>query len=303
MQTETAPLVAGIELGGTKCIAILAHSPDSVVERVRIDTTTPDATLGAIDDVLRRWRSERPVSALGIASFGPLQLDPAADNFGSIVATPKPGWNDSDVFGRFAATMGVPAAIQTDVNAAAMAEARWGAAKGLSAHCYITVGTGVGVGAVIDGKPVQGAMHGEAGHMRTVRAEGDDFAGHCPYHRDCTEGLVSGPAIAARFGMPGDAIPDDDARWRFVVHDFAAMLHNLVVTLAPERISIGGGVMAGRQGLLPAIRAALVESLAHYGLADVYCRTIDERVGPPGLGDLAGPMGAIAMGLSALKNR
>jgi len=287
--------VAGLELGGTKCVALLGGGPDTIVERVTVPTTDPATTLGALEEVLDRWRFD----AIGIAAFGPLDLAPTSATFGSVAATTKPGWRGTALSTRFAARYGVPCAIQTDVVGAALAEGRWGAACGLSDHLYITIGTGVGVGAIVGGHPAGGVAHGEAGHMRIARAPGDDFAGWCAFHGDCVEGLVSGPALALRTGLPGSAIPRDHRVWPLAAHDVAAMLHNLVVTLAPQRIALGGGIPTARPEWLPMIRRALADSLAGYGMFGAYAAELDNRLGPPGLGDAAGPLGAIAVGLTA----
>ncbi|MEN3748270.1 ROK family protein [Sphingomonas sp. HF-S3] len=286
------PLIAGLELGGTKCVALLASGPGDVRDRLTVPTTTPAETLAALEAALDRWSFD----AIGVASFGPLELDPDHAAYGALTATTKPGWTGVDVSRRFADRYGKPLAIQTDVNGAALAEARWGAARGMSTHIYITIGTGVGVGTIVGGRPVQGVAHAEAGHMRIPRRRGDGFAGACTFHRDCVEGLISGPALAARFGITGEALPQDGPEWDLFVHDLVGLLHNLVTGFAPQRISIGGGVIASRQHLFPRIRKALDESIAGYGAFG----GLGIAVGPPGLGDMAGPMGAIAMGLSAL---
>jgi fructokinase len=288
--------IAGLELGGTKCVATLGSGPGDVREQHVVPTTDPATTLAAIEAVLDGWTFD----AIGIASFGPIELNSARPNFGSIIATTKPGWNDTDLTRRLAARYGKPLAIQTDVNGAALAEARWGAAAGLSTHAYITIGTGVGVGLVANGRPIMGYAHGEAGHMRSARAPGDTFKGWCPYHGDCAEGLLSGPALAARFGRPGQEVADDAPEWDYFAHDLAALLHNLIVALAPERIAIGGGVMTKRPHLFDVVRAKVAASINGYGALAGYCAELDTRVGPPGLGDMAGPLGAIAMGLQAL---
>ncbi|MDF7776256.1 ROK family protein [Sphingomonas sp. AOB5] len=289
------PMIAGLELGGTKCVALLASGPDDVRDRVTVPTTDPATTLAALEAALDRWEFD----AVGVASFGPLELDPAKSDYGAITATTKPGWTGTDVSRRFAARFGKPLAIQTDVNGAALAEGRWGAAQGLSSHVYITIGTGVGVGTVTGGQPVQGMAHGEAGHMRIARAAGDAFAGWCPFHGDCVEGLIAGPALASRFGVKGEALPDDGPEWDLFVHDLAGLLHNLVTALAPERIAIGGGVMSAREALFVPLRARLAASIGGYG--SFAGLDMDALVGPPGLGAMAGPMGAIAMGLAALE--
>ncbi|RYY27147.1 MAG: ROK family protein [Sphingomonadales bacterium] len=291
----SSPLIAGLELGGTKCVAILGTGPDDVRDRVTVPTNDPATTLAALEAVLDGWQFD----ALGIASFGPLELDPAKPDFGSITATTKPGWTGTDLTRRLA-RYAKPLAIQTDVVGAAFAEARWGAGQGLSTHAYITIGTGVGVGLIAGGRPVQGVAHGEAGHMRVARVPGDGFAGWCPFHGDCVEGLISGPALEQRFGCPGQELPDEGPQWDLFVHDLTGLLHNLVTVAAPERIAIGGGVIAAREHLFARLRVRLAESIGGYGSLAGYARELDRRLGPPGLGTLAGPMGAIAMGLEAL---
>lgn len=288
-------LIAGIELGGTKCVALLATGPADVRDRVTVPTTDPDATLAALEAVLDRWTFD----AIGVASFGPVGLDPARTDYGAITATTKPSWSGTDLIRRLEARYGRPIGFQTDVNGAALAEGRWGGAQGMAAHAYITIGTGVGVGLVTGGVPVMGWAHGEAGHMRLPRAPGDSYAGWCPFHGDCLEGLISGPALAERFGVPGDQLPDDGPEWDLFVHDLTGMLHNLVVTAAPERIAIGGGVVSTRDYLFPKLRARLVESLGGYGALAEWAEGIEARLGAPGLGTMAGPLGAIAVGLAA----
>jgi fructokinase len=289
-------MIAGLELGGTKCVAILAGGPQRIAEWAAVPTTTPDETLGALEAILDEWQ----FAAIGIASFGPLDLQRGSATYGHMAATPKAGWGGASLLPRFAARYGKPAAIQTDVEGAALAEGRWGAARGLRDHVYITVGTGVGIGAIVAGRPVGGVMHGEAGHMRVARRAGDDFAGVCPFHGDCLEGLIAGPAIGARAGIDGSAVADDDPLWSDVIAALAGGLHNLILTLAPARISIGGGVFAGRPALFPRLRDATARSLAGYGTVDAWLASVDDRIGPPGLGDKAGPLGAIAVGLDAL---
>lgn len=291
---SSPPLIAGIELGGTKCVALLANGPGTVRERRTVATADPATTLAAIEAVLDGWRFD----AIGIASFGPLELDPAKPDHGSITATTKPGWTGTDLLRRLSARYAKPIAIQTDVNGAALAEGRWGAAQGMRSHAYITIGTGVGVGMVSGGRPVQGVAHGEAGHMRVPRAPGDGYPGWCSFHGDCVEGLIAGPALAARFGVKGEALPDDGPQWDLFVHDLGGLLHNLVVGFAPERIAIGGGVMSAREHLFPRLRARLAASIGGYG--SFAGLDMDALVGSPGLGAMAGPLGAIAMGLEAV---
>jgi fructokinase len=293
------PLIAGVELGGTKIVCLLASGPDDIRDEVRLPTTTPEETLGGISAVLKRWKAEHGFEALGIGSFGPLELDNRAANWGSIVSTPKPGWSDADltVLGR---GLGVPMRIETDVNGAAFSEGLWGAAQGLRSFAYVTVGTGIGVGIVINGQSVSGLGHTEGGHLWVGRIKGDTWPGSCPYHGDCVEGLAAGPALLARTGKPGETLSADDPAWEMVVRALGGLLHNLVLTTAPERILIGGGVFGGNDHLFPRLRSALIESLAGYATGNRIAAMIDDYVVPPGLGGMAGPLGAIVLGRQAL---
>jgi fructokinase len=294
--TDQAPRAAdapfaGVELGGTKCIVILARGPDDILDECRIPTTTPAETLGGIEAALDRFGA---FAALGVASFGPVSIERGAADYGFITATPKPGWRHTDVAERLRRRYGVPTGFHTDVTGAALGEGRWGAAVGLADFAYVTVGTGIGVGLIAGGKPVDGMTHGELGHVRPVRRAGDDWPGHCPFHGDCVEGLASGPAIAARAGRPAPELPPDDPAWASVVHVLGQLLHVLVLTGAPRRIVLGGGVMTGNAHLFPRLRGALKESLAGY-VQRPELDDLESYVVPAALGGNAGPLGAIVL--------
>ena len=289
-----APLIAGIELGGTKCNLILARGPDAILEEKRIETTKPTQTLAAIEATLDQWRG---FAAIGIASFGPVSIDRASGEYGFITSTPKPGWAHTDIARRLAAHCGVPTGFHTDVVGAALGEARRGAAEGLADLAYVTVGTGIGVGLVAGGKPVDGLTHSELGHLRPRRLPGDDWVGSCPFHGACIEGLASGPAIAARTGIKGQDLPADHPAWESVADAIAQMLHAVVLTGVPRRIVIGGGVMVGSP-LFPRVRAALKASLGGY-IALPEVEDADTYVVPAALGNRAGPLGAIVLGQQA----
>jgi fructokinase len=280
------PLVAGVELGGTKTIAVLGNR-DAIVERIMVPTTSPGETLGAVAAHLARWRP----SALGIASFGPVALDRKDALFGRILATPKAGWEGTDLIAALAYTG--PVELSTDVIAAALAEGDTGAARGMSDFVYVTIGTGIGVGIIAAGRPVTGQMHPEAGHLFVPRIAEDDFAGTCAFHRDCLEGLAAGPAIAARAGIAGQTVPDDHPCWRFVVDALAHGFANLRLSLATEAIVIGGGVAVARPWLAGAIAARMDAILANY-------LPTPSRVVPATLGADAGPRGALLLALAAL---
>jgi fructokinase len=293
------PLVAGVELGGTKSVALIARGT-TIIEQARFPTADPAATLDAIGDTLTRWRAAEPFEAIGIGSFGPIGLDPARADFGTITTTPKPSWAGTDVRGYFARRFEAPIGFDTDVAGAALAEGRWGAAIGCGVHVYLTIGTGIGGGVVVNGRPVHGLIHPEIGHIRTRRAAGDGFPGICPYHDDCLEGLASGPAIAARAGVPAGEIGADDPLWRPVAATLSELMAMLILTLSPERILIGGGVGMGQPQLLPMIRAGTAEILGGY-VAGVTTGRLEEMIRAPGLGELAGPLGAVALGYESLR--
>lgn len=287
--------IAGVELGGTKCVAILARGPDEVLARETVPTTIPSETLGTLADLLRRWRSAQGFEALGIASFGPVDLDPQSATFGHITSTPKPGWSATDVLGALRQAADVPTAFDTDVNGAALAEMRWGSGRGFKDFAYVTVGTGVGVGLIANGLPTRGFAHCELGHIRVPRLAGDAFAGSCPFHGDCVEGLAAGPSLIARVGADGVArLAADDPVWDSVAWAIAQLCQAIVCAAAPRAIAIGGGVIDNQPHLLERVERMLVESLAGYlKLPDG-----GSYVRAPELGRDAGPLGAIALGLS-----
>ncbi|MGZ2411081.1 fructokinase [Sphingomonas sp. F9_3S_D5_B_2] len=288
-------IYAGVELGGTKCVATLARGPDGVIARETIATTSPDETLGRIADVLRQWQSGEGFAALGVASFGPVDLDERSPDYGHITSTPKPGWAGADVLGSLQRAAGVPAAFDTDVNGAALAEMRWGAGQGFDDFAYVTVGTGVGVGLIANGLPMRGFAHCELGHIRVARLAGDDFKGSCPYHGDCVEGLAAGPSLIARAGAERvSSLAADDAVWTSVAWAIAQLCHAIVCTAAPRGIAIGGGVIDHQPHLLKRVEEMLVESLNGYmTLPDgAYVRA-------PALGKDAGPLGSIALAMNA----
>ena len=291
-----AALFAGVELGGTKCICLLAASPDEIVERVTVATTTPDETLGALESTLGQWGSRHGIRALGIASFGPVDLDRGSPSYGFMTTTPKPGWQQVDIAARLGRAAQAATAFDTDVNGAALAELRWGAGRSASDLAYVTVGTGVGVGLIVNGLPVHGFGHPELGHVRVAQRAGDQWPGNCPYHGGCVEGLASGPAISARLG--GRALAEvqaDDPVWDSVAWALAQLAHVLVCSTAPEVILLGGGVIEGQPHLLGRAEAMLADSLAGY----VALPAERPYIRAPGLGAMAGPLGAIALAMDA----
>jgi fructokinase len=267
---------------------------------VSIPTGQRDATLARINEVLDGWRDAHgPFQALGLASFGPVDLRPQSKTFGYITSTVKPGWEGTDVLGRLGGHRHIPVRINTDVNGAALAEGRWGAARGLEDFAYVTVGTGIGVGTIVRGRSVFGMNHTELGHIRVVRKSGDKFPGVCPFHGDCIEGLASGPAIEARAGMPASKLPPDHPAWDFVAHGLGQLMHTMVLTTAPSRIFLGGGVMSGQTHLFERIQQELKRSLNRYVEAPELEAGLAQFLVPPGLGAMAGPLGALALAADA----
>jgi fructokinase len=295
---EEGPLVAGVELGGTKCIAVLARGR-TIIEDIRIATEEPDETLASLHAVVTGWVRTSAVAALGIASFGPIMLDRADDQFGHLLLTTKPGWSGADI-GRLAEGFAGPVAIDTDVNAAALAEWRWGGGIGLDVLAYLTIGTGIGGGLIMNGRPVHGLLHPEMGHVFVRRSPGDKFPGVCPIHGDCLEGLASGPAIAARAGMAAKSVPAGDPAWRLAGEALGEMLVSLVLIAAPQRVLIGGGIGIGQPQLLAAARSVLARRLNHYVPRPELDAGIERFVAPAQLGNQAGPLGAVALALGAL---
>ena len=288
-------LVGGLEAGGTKVICAVGTGPGDVRAEARLPTTTPPHTLRRVAEFFTAQAARTPLAALGVASFGPLDLDPCSPTFGCITTTPKPGWTGVDLLRPLRQALGVPVAIDTDVNGAALAEHRWGAGRGVDSLVYVTVGSGIGGGAIVHGRPVHGLVHPEMGHLRVPHDRAlDPFPGVCPHHGDCLEGLASGPALAARWGQPPDALPDDHPAWALEAHYLALGLANVVVVLSPHRIVIGGGVMA-RPQLYPLIRSTLVALLAGYVQTPALSEGIDDYVAAPALGDRAGALGALAL--------
>jgi fructokinase len=280
-------------------MCILAQG-DEILAQMPVPTTTPDETLGTIEGKLARWWDEGGFEAVGLASFGPIELDPQSSAYGSITSTTKPGWRDTEILRRLTGRFGVPAAFDTDVDGAALAELSWGAGRGLADFAYITVGTGVGVGLIVRGRSVRGFAHGELGHVRVARLPGDGWPGACPYHGGCVEGLASGTAIEARLGGRSVAsLAGNDPIWDGVAYAIAQLCHVLVCAAAPQRIVIGGGVFERQPHLLARIEPLLVESLAGY-------RAIPRPgayITAPGLGQLAGPLGPIALARACLSGR
>lgn len=285
-------LRGGVEAGGTKFVCAVGTGPGALEAEARFPTTSPDETIGRVLAFFEPWRDR--LAAVGVGSFGPVDLDPASPTRGFITTTPKPGWAMVDLRGRIARALGVPVAFDTDVNAAALGEHLWGAARDVASLVYVTVGTGIGGGALVEGRLLHGLVHPEMGHVRVPRAPGDRFPGACPYHGDCLEGLASGPALARRWGRPAEELPDDHEAWPTLARELGLALATIVCTLSPRRIVVGGGV-AQRAPVLPLVRAELARALAGYVRSPALEGSLEGYVVAPGLGARAGVLGALAL--------
>ena len=298
-----APLVAGIEAGGTKFNVAVGTGPDDIRASTRIDTTDPVQTLRLVMQWLASaCRKHGAIKAIGIGAFGPVDLNRESGTYGYITSTPKPGWQQVPLVEPLHARFQVPIGFDTDVNAAAIGEYVWGAGRGVSPLVYLTVGTGVGGGVMIDGKPLHGMLHPEIGHIhvpapRTPGVIVDTC--QCPFHRSCLEGFISGPAIAARWGIKGQDMPPVHPAWEEVAETLALGLVNLILTLSPRRIILGGGVMHQPQ-LMDMVRSHVVRILNGYVRTPEVMHDIDSYIVRPALGDNAGICGAFALGLDAL---
>lgn len=286
-------LIGGIEAGGTKFVCAVGTGPDDIRDVTRFPTTTPEETIAQAITFFQR--QPEPVTAIGIGSFGPVDPNPKSPTFGFITTTPKPYWANVDLVGRIQQAIPVPVAFDTDVNAAAYGEYRWGAGQGLDSCLYLTIGTGIGGGGVINGQLMHGLVHPEIGHIflphdRTV----DPFPGHCPFHGDCWEGLASGPAIKARWGQSAETLGEEHPAWDLEATYIAYGLVNLITTLSPQRLILGGGVM-GQERIFALVRQRVQTLLNGYVQHPAITQAIESYIVPPGLGNRAGVLGSMAL--------
>ena len=294
-------LFGAIEAGGTKFVCAVGTGPEDLRARIEFPTTSPEETISHAVAFFEKQARHEPLAAVGIASFGPIELNPASSHFGCITSTPKAGWQYADLAGLIRRSLNLPVAFDTDVNAAALGEHRWGAAQGLDTFVYVTVGTGIGGGGMVGGQLMHGLLHPEMGHMRVAHDwQADPFPGACPFHGDCWEGLASGSAIEARWRSKGQLLPKDHQTWQLEAQYLALGVTNLVCTLSPQRIILGGGVMK-QAALFPLIRRKTLELLNGYIQVSEIIERIDEYVVPPQLGNNAGVLGAIALALKLAK--
>ncbi len=294
-------LFGGIEAGGTKFVCAVGTGPDDIRAEARFPTTTPTETIGKAVAFFQEYQQKEPLAAIGIATFGPVDLNPASETYGYITATPKPNWSFAPFGGVVAAELGLPVGFDTDVNGALLGEQRWGAAQGLQNAIYLTIGTGIGGGALVNGKMVHGLVHPEMGHMLLAPRSDDPLpGGNCPFHGHCLEGMANGPAMEARWGAKAETFGPDHPAWELEAHYLAQALQGLICTLSPERIILGGGVM-NQLHLFPLIRAKTLAALNGYVQHPGILENIETYIVPPGLGNRAGVLGAIALGMAALE--
>ncbi len=292
-EVKTQRIYGGIEAGGTKFVCAVGSGPDNVIAKTQFPTTTPPETIGKAIEFFNETKT--PLAGIGVASFGPLDLDKKSATYGYITTTPKPGWANTDLVKTLKDSLKIPMALDTDVNGAALGEGKWGAAQGLNTYIYLTIGTGIGGGAVINGKPAHGLVHPEMGHILIPHdKQKDPFKGCCPYHGDCFEGLASGTAVGKRWGKAPESLPPDHQAWELEAEYIALGITNLILTLSPQRVILGGGAMKA-PGLMAEVREKVKALLNNYVNSPVITDKIDDYIVAPGLGDMAGVLGAIAL--------
>jgi len=294
-------LFGGIEGGGTKFVCAVGTAPDNILAEIRIPTTTPAKTMqNAISFFQQQQKEYGRFAALGVGCFGPLDPDPRSPTYGRILPTPKPGWTDAEIVAPLQSAFHVPVGFDTDVNGAALSESRWGAARGCDPVLYITIGTGIGGGALVNGRLLHGLTHPEMGHIHIPHDTiADPFPGFCPFHGDCFEGLAAGPAIEKRWGLKAENLPADHPAWDLEAHYIALALANFILTLSPQKIVIGGGVAQQAQ-MLPLIHQKVRAILNDYVQSVHIAKNISDYIVLPGLGSRAGVLGAIALAEQAL---
>lgn len=293
-------LYGGIEAGGTKFVCAIGTGPDDIRAETRFPTSVPEQAIAQAIAFFQEQQQGEPLTAIGVASFGPVDPDPRSPSFGYVTTTPKPGWAHTNFVGPLREALGVPVGFDTDVNGAALGEHRWGAAQGLDTFVYLTIGTGLGGGAMVNGKLLHGLMHPEMGHMLIPHNwDADPYAGFCPYHGDCWEGLAAGPGLEGRWQTRAENLPPEHPAWELEAHYLALGLVNIITVLSPQRIIMGGGVM-DQLHLFPLIHNHVYTMLNGYIQSAQILENMDSYIVPPGLGSRAGVLGAIALAQDAV---
>ncbi|MEJ2306265.1 MAG: ROK family protein [candidate division WOR-3 bacterium] len=293
----------GIESGGTKIVCAVGTKPEDLRDEFRFSTTTPAETIETIIDYFKKQDKKEKLSALGIGSFGPVDLDKESPTYGYITSTPKTKWQNTNFYGKIKEAFDIPIEFDTDVNAAALGEHEWGAARNLANFIYITIGTGIGGGGIINGDSLHGLLHPEMGHIFVPHNKTEDpFEGTCPFHKDCFEGLASGTAIRARWGKKGETLEANHPAWNLEAKYISLAVINYICTLSPEKIILGGGVMKQKQ-MLPLIQKRVKTLLNNYIKAPEITNHINQYIVLPELGDDAGVLGAIALAKRAYEKK
>jgi len=292
----TGTLYCGVETGGTKIVCLVGSGPDDIRAETSFPTSSPDEVLAKTIGFLQEsQRTFGEIAAIGVASFGPVDLRADSPTFGHIKRTPKAGWSSVDVAGSIQRAVNKPVAFDTDVNGAGIGEYEWGAGQGLFNFVYVTIGTGIGGGIILDGQPLKGVSHPELGHIRPFHdRERDPFPGACPFHGDCLEGLASGSAIFARWEKTLEELGPEHEALELEAGYLAHLCTELTYIVSPQKIILGGGV-TGAPGLLPAVRRQTRTALSEYLSDPLYTNTLDDYIVLPDLGNRAGVMGALAM--------
>ncbi|MDE7300087.1 MAG: ROK family protein [Lachnospiraceae bacterium] len=289
--------IGALEAGGTKMVCAIGNENGELEKRVSFPTQTPETTMPE----LIRFFKEEQVEAMGIGCFGPVDLNRKSGTYGYITSTPKLAWANCNMVGAFQQALGVPVGFDTDVNGAVLGEVCFGAARGCETAIYITIGTGIGVGVYVNGGLLHGLLHPEAGHVLVARHPEDKYAGKCPFHPDCLEGLAAGPAIMERWGKPAAQLAGEEEVWELESYYIAQAVANYILTLSPQKVILGGGVMHQEQ-LFPLIRRKVVGLLNGYIRCGAILQGIDEYIVPPALGDDPGIKGALMLGKNAVED-
>lgn len=288
-------LFGGVETGGTKVSCIVGDNPLDIRAEAHFRTSSPDETLQSVVQFFRDQSQKYTIGSIGVGSFGPIDLDVNSPTYGSITSTPKQGWAFYNMVAKLRSALNIPVVFDTDVNAAAFSEYHWGAGQQLDPFLYFTIGTGIGAGLIINGRPLHGLLHPEAGHIRIPHnLIQDPFSGVCPFHADCLEGLASGISIQERWGISPEIIPDDHPAWELEALYLAYGVVNQICSTSPRRIVLGGGVMQ-KSFLFPMIREKVKDLLQDYIQSPMVHERIEEYIVPPALGKKAGVLGAIAL--------
>lgn len=290
--------IGALEAGGTKMVCAIGDENGRIEERVSYPTKTPEET---IPEIIGFFKG-RGIAALGVGCFGPVDLNRHSPTYGYITSTPKLAWADYNIVGVFLEALKVPVGFDTDVNGAVLGEVVFGAAEGCDPALYITVGTGVGVGVYANGALLHGLVHPEAGHVLVAKRADDPYRGKCPYHANCLEGLAAGPAIMERWGRPAAELADREEVWELESDYIAQAVTNYILTLSPQKVILGGGVMHQAQ-MFPLVREKVLEKLNSYLKNDLLLRHTKDYIVPPKLGDDAGITGALLLGLQEARRQ